>query len=205
MREIAVLDYGLGNLRSVARAIERVGGRAVVTADAATAMDADALVLPGVGAFGACMRNVRERGFEPVIMQAAAAGRPVLGVCLGLQILFDGSDEADEAGLGVIPGRVERLPSSVKVPHMGWNEVGWTRPHPVADRVPSGNHFYFGHSFAVPADNPATVGTAEHGRPFAAAVAAGSVLATQFHPEKSGQSGLAIYEWFVRQVKEVAA
>jgi glutamine amidotransferase len=202
---IAVLDYDLGNLRSVARAIERVGGRPVITADAEAAAAADALVLPGVGAFGVCMRNVTDAGFEPVIRDAIAVGRPVLGVCLGLQILFDGSDEADEPGLGVLPGRVERLPSAVKVPHMGWNEVEWTRPHPVADGTPSGSHFYFVHSYAVPADNPATVGTADHGRPFAAAVAAGSVFATQFHPEKSGPSGLAIYEWFVRQVKEVAA
>jgi imidazole glycerol-phosphate synthase subunit HisH len=202
---IAVLDYGLGNLRSVARAMERVGGHAVIAGDAEAAAAAEALVLPGVGAFGVCMRNLREAGFEPVILDAVEARRPVLGVCLGLQIMFEGSDEADEPGLGVIAGRVERLPSEVKVPHVGWNEVGWTRPHPVAEVAPSGAHFYFVHSFAVPGDNPATVGTADHGRPFAAAVAAGSIFATQFHPEKSGPSGLAIYEWFVRQVKEVAA
>jgi glutamine amidotransferase len=202
---IAVLDYGLGNLRSVARAIEHVGGRPMVTSDPLVAADADALVLPGVGSFGVCMRNVRAAGFEPVIRDAAGAGRPVFGVCLGLQILFEGSDEADEPGLGIFPGRVERLPATVKVPHMGWNEVAWTRPHPIADRVAAGSHFYFVHSFAVPADNPVTIGEAEHGRSFAAAVGQGSVFATQFHPEKSGPAGLALYEWFVRQVEEVAA
>jgi glutamine amidotransferase len=202
---IAILDYGLGNLRSVARAIERVGGRPLITPDANRAAAADALVLPGVGSFGVGMRNVRAAGFEPVIRDAVEGGRSVFGVCLGLQILFEGSDEADEPGLGIFPGRVERLPSTVKVPHMGWNEVAWTRPHAVSDLVPAGSHFYFAHSFAVPADNPVTVGEAEHGRPLAAAVGEGSVFATQFHPEKSAPAGLALYEWFVRQVEEVAA
>jgi glutamine amidotransferase len=202
---IAVLDYGMGNLRSVARAVERVGGRPVVTPDPEVAVRADALILPGVGAFGRCMRGVRSGGLEQAIHQVVASGRPVLGVCLGLQILFEGSDEGEDAGLGILPGRIERLAGAVKVPHMGWNRVEWTAEHPIAAAVPNGSHFYFVHSFALPADHPSAVGVTEYGRPFTAAVAVGNVFATQFHPEKSGEAGLALYEAFVRRVREVAA
>lgn len=196
---VAVLDYGMGNLRSVARALAHVGAEPEVTADAGEAMRADALVVPGVGHFGACMRNLRERGLDEPILAFAGSGRPVFGVCVGMQVLFEGSEEDPEPGLGLLPGRARRLPASVKVPHMGWNTVEWISPHPYVRDLPSGAYLYFVHSFA-PDVGPGTVGRTEHGRPFAAAVARDNVFATQFHPEKSGATGLAIYAAFVREV-----
>lgn len=199
---IAVLDYGMGNLRSVQRALERVGGRPEVTGDPARARRADALVVPGVGAFGACMSNLRGRGLDAVVLDAVAGDRPVLGVCLGMQVLFDSSEEGGGPGLGVLFGEVRRLAGSagVKVPHMGWNEVRWVGDHPLVRAVPSGTRFYFVHSFAPDPDPSFTVGVAEHGREFAAAVARRGLFATQFHPEKSGEAGLALYEAFVKEV-----
>jgi glutamine amidotransferase len=197
---IAVLDYGMGNLRSVARALAHVGGETEVTDDVRIARDADALVVPGVGHFGACMRSLRERGLDVVVEDVAKSGRPVFGVCVGMQILFDGSDEDPTAeGLGLMSGRSRRLPSTVKVPHMGWNTVEWTEAHRYVAGIPSGTRFYFVHSFAPGVAERTTIGVAEHGRPFAAAVATNNVFATQFHPEKSGDAGLAIYEAFVRE------
>ena len=198
---IAVLDYGMGNLRSVARAVAHVGGRAEVTDDAQAVRDADALVVPGVGHFGACMRNLRERGLDVVVKGVAASGRPVFGVCVGMQVLFDGSEEDPTAeGLGLIGGLSRRLPPTVKVPHMGWNTVRWSVAHAYVAGIPSETRFYFVHSYAPDAAGGTTVGVTEHGRPFAAAVAVGNVFATQFHPEKSGDAGLAIYEEFVKEV-----
>lgn len=198
---IAVLDYGMGNLRSVARALERVGGRVVVTAEPAVAQRADALVVPGVGAFSACMRNLHASGLADVIRGFATSSRPLLGVCLGMQVLFDSSEEGAGRGLGLLPGAVRRLPASVRVPHMGWNDVAWGSDHPFVRGIPHGTRFYFVHSYAVDAENRFAVGTAEHGRAFAAAVARDNVFATQFHPEKSGAAGLALYEAFVKEVR----
>jgi len=193
---VAVLDYGMGNLRSVARALEHVGGKPEVTGDPATALGAEALVVPGVGHFGACMRNLRERGLDHVLTTFAGSGRPVFGVCVGMQVLFASSEEDPDPGLGVFAGGSRRLPEGVKVPHMGWNTVEWLTPHPYTRDVPSGTRFYFVHSFA-PDVGPETIGQTEHGRPFAAAVARENVFATQFHPEKSGEPGLRLYESFV--------
>lgn len=195
---VAVLDYGMGNLRSVARALAHVGAEPEVTPDAGTALRADALVVPGVGHFGACMRNLRERGLDEVVLRFAESSRPVFGVCVGMQVLFEGSEEDPAPGLGLLPGRSRRLPEGVKVPHMGWNTVEWLAPHPYVRDVPSGAYLYFVHSFA-PDVGPETVGRTEHGRAFAAAVARANVFATQFHPEKSGATGLAIYAAFVRE------
>jgi len=197
---IAILDYGMGNLRSVARAIARVGGAGEVTADPQAARRADALVVPGVGAFGACMRGLEGSALDGVILEFAASGRPVLGVCLGMQVLFEGSEEDPDRGLGLLRGVVRRLPPSVKVPHMGWNDVRWTSDHPYVRGIPSGTPFYFVHSYAADAEPSIAVGETEYGRRFAAAVAHGSVFATQFHPEKSGDAGLALYEAFVKEV-----
>jgi glutamine amidotransferase len=196
---IAILDYGMGNLRSVARAIEHVGGKPDVTDDAETALGADGLVVPGVGHFGACMRNLRERGLDRVVTGFAAGGRPLFAVCVGLQVLLEGSEEALDPGLGVLEGRSRRLPADVKVPHMGWNTVRWTEPHPFVREVPTGTRFYFVHSYAPDMSPGTTVGATEHGRPFAAVVASTNVFATQFHPEKSGDPGLRLYEAFVRE------
>jgi glutamine amidotransferase len=198
---IAVLDYGMGNLRSVARAIEHVGGKPEVTEHADTALAADGLVVPGVGHFGACMRSLRRSGLDRVVREFATSGRPLFGVCVGMQVLFDGSEEADDEGLGLITGVARRLPSDVKVPHMGWNTVRWTEPHPYTVDVPTGSRFYFVHSYAPDIAVGTTVGATEHGRPFAAAVAMDHLFATQFHPEKSGEVGLRLYEGFVREIR----
>ena len=202
MSRIAILDYGMGNLHSVARAVARVGGDAQVATRPDEAAGADALIVPGVGAFGACMRALRESGFDATIREAVGADKLVFGVCLGLQVFYEGGDESpDEQGVGVLPGRVLRLEGGpgLKIPHMGWNEVTWTTDHPLTRAVPSGTRMYFVHSFAAPVDDALTVGVTEYGRPFSAAVAKGRLFATQFHPEKSGDAGLAIYEAFVKE------
>lgn len=200
---IAILDYGMGNLRSVERALAHVGAEAEITGDPTRALEADALVVPGVGHFGACMRGLAQQGLGDVVRRFAASGRPVFGVCVGMQILFEGSEEDDEPGLGILPGVCRRLAADpdrdVKVPHMGWNQVSWTGAHRYVADLPDGEGFYFVHSYA-PAVDERTVGASEHGRGFAAVVAQGNVFATQFHPEKSGQAGLHIYERFAKEV-----
>jgi glutamine amidotransferase len=196
---IAVLDYGMGNLLSVERALEHVGGAAEITGDAARVARADALVVPGVGHFGACMRELASRGLDTAVRDFAASGRPLFGVCVGMQVLLEGSEEDPEPGLAIVPGVSRKLPATVKVPHMGWNEVRWSVPHPYLEDVPSGTRFYFVHSYA-PDEGPESIGTSEHGRPFAAAVALRNIFATQFHPEKSGEAGLHIYGRFVKGV-----
>ncbi len=197
---IAVLDHGSGNLHSVSRALQHVGAGVRVVSDADAIGNADAVLIPGVGHFGQCARAVRDAGFEAPIRDAVAAGRPVIGVCVGMQVLFEGSDEDDEPGLGVLPGRVRRLPTSVRVPHMGWNTVSWAgRRHPFAADLDDGSSFYFVHSFA-PDLGPETVGATEHGRAFSSVVARDNVFATQFHPEKSGAVGLQLYANIVREV-----
>ena len=196
---IAVLDYGMGNLHSVARAVDRVGGDPDVIEDAGDVRTATALIVPGVGHFGTCMRALAERGLDRALREFVERGRPLFAVCLGMQVLFEGSDEGPEEGLGIIPGRSRRLPPEVKVPHMGWNDVEWVDPHPYVAGVPSGTKFYFVHSFAPDVVPGTTIGVSRYGRPFSAALAHGSVFATQFHPEKSGDAGLRIYESFVKE------
>jgi imidazole glycerol-phosphate synthase subunit HisH len=197
---IAVCDYGSGNLHSVARALTHVGADVRVVTSREEIGDADAIVVPGVGHFGQCVRAVRDAGFDNAILEAVDRDRPVIGVCVGMQILFEASDEDDEAGLAVLPGRVRRLPPAERVPHMGWNTVAWAgRRHPFTAGIDDGSSFYFVHSYATDL-GALTVGATEHGRPFSAVVARGSVFATQFHPEKSGETGLALYANIVREV-----
>ena len=196
---IAVLDYGMGNLHSVLRAVQKVGGKAEVTDDFDAAAKAAAVIVPGVGAFGACMAALSASGFIPLIRDLAAADRPVFGVCLGLQVFFEGSDEDPDEGIGVLPGRVLRLPDTVKVPHMGWNEVTFDLAHPYTKHLSDGERFYFVHSFAAEVSE-STVARTDYGGEFSAIVARGSVFATQFHPEKSSDAGLSIYEAFVKEV-----
>ncbi|MGZ8631641.1 MAG: imidazole glycerol phosphate synthase subunit HisH [Actinomycetota bacterium] len=193
---IAVVDYGSGNLHSVSRAIARVGGSALVTRDVSEIATADALVIPGVGHFGACMRAICHHGMDRAVEGFRTTGRPVFGVCVGMQVLFDGSDEDGEPGLGLLAGRVERLPDDVKVPHMGWNTVTFDGAHPYFEGLDDDTRFYFVHSYAPPVGET-TVATTTYGTPFAAAVALDNVFATQFHPEKSGEAGLHVYERFV--------
>jgi glutamine amidotransferase len=200
---IAILDYGMGNLLSVERALRRVGADGLITGDRSRALEADALIVPGVGHFGACMRGLVQQGLGTAVREFAASGRPVFGVCLGMQILFEASEEDREPGLGLLPGSCLRLEagesSDVKVPHMGWNEVSWTGVHPYVADLSDGERFYFVHSYA-PAVGAHTVGATEHGSRFTAVVARDNVFATQFHPEKSGDAGLHIYERFAKEV-----
>jgi glutamine amidotransferase len=196
---VAVLDYGSGNLHSVSRALAHVGADVRVV-DRASDVNGDAVLIPGVGHFGQCARALRAAGFEAPIRTSVDAGRPVIGVCVGMQILFEASEEDAEPGLGILPGAVRRLPQTVRVPHMGWNSVAWAgRRHPFVADIPDQTSFYFVHSYA-PDIGADAVGATEHGRAFASVVARDNVFATQFHPEKSGEAGLQLYANIVREV-----
>ena len=196
---ISILDYGMGNLRSVAKAVDRAGGQPVTTSDLGDAVGADAMVVPGVGAFGACMDGLKEHGLDRSVREFAETDRPLLGVCLGMQVLFDRSEEGDVEGLGILPGNVVRLPSDVKVPHMGWNTVAWTGTHALTEGLIGESTFYFVHSYAcVPEQGDVTVGETDYGIRFAAAIGRDNVFATQFHPEKSGDAGIEIYRNLVK-------
>jgi glutamine amidotransferase len=207
MTTIVVVDYGMGNLRSVAKALEHVApkARVVVSGDPATVRAADRVVFPGQGAMPDCMRHLDASGLRAAVLEAAR-DKPLFGVCIGEQMLFDSSEEGDTAGLGVLPGRVVRFASGLraadgarlKVPQMGWNRVAQARPHPLWAGVPDGAYFYFVHSYhAVPADPSVTVGTTEYGLRFTCVVARDNIFATQFHPEKSAANGLRLYANFV--------
>ena len=196
---IGVCDYGVGNLRSVERAIEAAGATAVVSADATALERCDGIVLPGVGAFGPASLRLRESGMADLVTRYAEQRRPVLGVCLGHQLLFGDSDEGEGGrGLGLVPGRVMRItPSGLKVPHMGWNTLRCTLPSPLLDGVHDGAFMYFVHSYAAADAEPRdVVATTEYGGTIVAVVHRGSVMGTQFHPEKSGRAGLRIYANF---------
>ncbi len=199
---IAIVDYGMGNLRSVQKAFERVGYPAVVTRDPARIAAAAGVVLPGVGAFGACMENLRAYGLAEAVRRAIERGTPFFGICLGMQLLFEESDEFGPVrGLGLLPGRVVRFPEQrgLKVPHMGWNRIRILREVPYFDGVAEGSFVYFVHSFYVaPADPSLAVAVTEHGLRFASAVARGNLFATQFHPEKSQRVGLQLLANFGR-------
>jgi len=203
---IVVVDYGAGNLRSVARALARVGAEPLVSDDPRELERAAGVVLPGVGAAGDTMENLRSRGFVEPLLEFIASGRPFFGVCMGLQALFEWSEEGGgQECLAVLPGRVRRFPDGLglKVPHMGWNTVTWRGTHPVIESIPDGSYFYFVHSFfAEPAEEELVLGATEYGVEFASMVARGNVVATQFHPEKSGSLGLRLYENFTRWVQE---
>jgi glutamine amidotransferase len=199
---IAVVDYGIGNLRSAEKALQHLGVDAALTSDVRSIEGADAVVLPGVGAFGACMQALRSARLEGATRAAATDGRPFLGICIGMQMLFDGSDETpDVTGLGVVLGRVTRLPATVRLPQMGWNTLevaSWSR---LGAGLADPAWLYFVHSFAPEPDDDAVVAAwCEYGRRFAAAIEAGPVWATQFHPEKSSAVGLQMLDNFVGAV-----
>ncbi len=192
---VAVLDYGIGNLRSAEKALQRMGADARLTADPAVVADAAGVVLPGVGAFGACMRALRGAGLEDLALGAVASGRPFLGICVGMQLLFDASEEQPgERGLGVVPGMVRWIPPGVKRPQMQWNQLCLQQPEDVMFAGLGASPWcYFVHSLHGVPDDPAVVAaTCDYGVSLTAAVRIGNVFATQFHPEKSGASGLQL-------------
>jgi glutamine amidotransferase len=197
---IAVVDYGIGNLRSAEKALQHLGADARLTPDAADIASADAVVLPGVGNFGACMRALRARGLESVTAEAATDGRPFLGICVGMQMLFDGSDESPDAkGLGVVAGRITRLPNTVRLPQMGWNTLEARAGVQLLVGLPDPPWCYFVHTFAPePTDENVVAAWCDYGRRFAAAVEIGPMWATQFHPEKSGAVGMTMLANFVK-------
>ncbi len=199
---IGVVDYGMGNRRSVVKAFQHVGGDPVLTSDEAALESADGLVVPGVGAFPEAMRRLRAAGLDALVRERAAAGVPVIGLCLGMQLLFERSEEWEGAeGLGLLPGGVVRLEPGpgLKLPHIGWNLVSWRRPSPLLDGLPERAAFYHVHSFVPePADDDVTLGVGEYGVPFTSFVERGSVFGAQCHPEKSSAHGLRLLENFVR-------
>ncbi|MCJ0765013.1 imidazole glycerol phosphate synthase subunit HisH [Variovorax terrae] len=214
MKTVAVVDYGMGNLRSVSQAVQAAaegsGYEVIVTARPEAVRAAERVVLPGQGAMPDCMRELRESGLQDSVLEAAA-GKPLFGVCVGMQMLLDRSDEGPEGvgtpGLGLIHGEVVRFElagrlqpdgSRYKVPQMGWNQVRQARPHPVWGEVPDNSYFYFVHSFyARPSDARHSAGEADYGGRFTAAIARDNIFATQFHPEKSADHGLALYRNFL--------
>ena len=210
MKTVAVVDYGMGNLRSVAQAVLHVargsGFEVVVSSRPEDVRTADRIVLPGQGAMPDCMRSLRESGLQEALIEASRS-KPLFGVCVGEQMLFDWSEEGDTPGLGLLPGKVIRFQlegkrqedgSRFKVPQMGWNQVFQTQPHPIWDGVPDASYFYFVHSYyARPSDARHSAGQADYGTRFTAAVARDNIFATQFHPEKSADQGLALYRNFL--------
>ena len=199
--EIAVINYGAGNLRSVVKAFEHIGYPATVTTDPRKVMAADGVVLPGVGAAGDTMTNLRARGMVDAIATVIAKKRPFFGVCIGLQVLFERSEEDGAECLGLLGGYVRRLPAGVKVPHMGWNQVRLAESHPLFHGIADDSYFYFVHSYyADPTEQSAVVGLTDYGATFASALAKGNLVGTQFHPEKSGSLGLQLYRNFVQRV-----
>jgi glutamine amidotransferase len=195
---IAVIDYGGGNVGSLLAALERRGASFALTEDPGDVERAEAAILPGDGAFAATMDALRERGLDGAIHRTIAAGRPFLGICVGMQVLFASSDEyGGAAGLGIVPGRVRRFTRAPRVPHMGWNDLVIERTHPFVDGLASGAWAYFLHSYRV-AESDALVASCEYGERFAAVVARDNVMATQFHPEKSRTTGARLLDNFLR-------
>ena len=196
--KLVVIDYDSGNLRSVTRAIESQGVVPLVTGDPNHVDGADALVLPGVGSGPAAMTALEDRGLVPPIKEFIDSGKPFLGICLGLQLLMDRTEEGDSRCLGVARGHTKLLPSGQKVPHMGWNNVHFQIQHPLLNGIPQDSYFYFVHSYYANPENPnAVAGTTEYGIPFCSIYSEGNLVATQFHPEKSGSLGLRLYKNFI--------
>jgi imidazole glycerol-phosphate synthase subunit HisH len=197
--KVVVVDYGAGNLHSVSRAVVNAGTRPLVTSNPAYLNDAEAIIVPGVGAAADTMANLRASGFVEPIREYISSGRPFLGVCMGQQALFSVSEEGGEHEcLGILAGRVVRLPEGLKVPHMGWNQVRIVGPHPIFEGISDGSHFYFVHSYyPQPKDPSIVIGETEYGVTFPSVIARDNIVATQFHPEKSGETGLRMYANFL--------
>lgn len=198
MSQVAIIDYGVGNLRSVEKAFAAMGCEAVVSSDIDVLRRAERLVLPGVGAFASCMKALRERGFDSLVQERAAAGRPLLGICVGMQMLFEVSDEFGKTrGLGLLPGRVRRFETELVVPQVGWNRIHQRRAHPLFAGVADGAFCYFVHSFyCEPETADLVVGDTEYGVNYASVVAQQNICGVQFHPEKSQHVGLQMLKNF---------
>ena len=195
---IAIIDYGVGNLRSVEKAFTSQGIEAVVTSDEKILRKADKLVLPGVGAFKACMDGLKAREFDELVLEAARSGKPIIGLCVGLQMMFDeGHEFGVHKGLGLMPGRVVKFPEKLRVPHIGWNQVEFKRNHAVFNQLRSQTFFYFVHSFYVEADDPVCVlGETDYGMRYASICGRDNIVGVQFHPEKSQTAGLKLLKNF---------
>ncbi len=196
---IVLVDYGMGNLRSVEKALQKIGGNVKLSQDPDDVRRAAKLVLPGVGAFGDAMKNLKKRGLDVAIKEEVAAGKPFLGICLGLDLLFEESDEHGlHRGLGLLPGRVELLPTRLKIPHIGWNRIAIQKQSRLLQGVPNGSYFYFVHSYiVVPQKDSDILCTTEYGCEFVSAVERDNISAFQFHPEKSSTLGLTILQNYV--------
>jgi glutamine amidotransferase len=195
---IAIADYGIGNLGSVTKAFRHVGAEVRLAGDPSALRQAEALVLPGDGAFGAALAEIERRGLLPALREAVAAGKPLLGICVGMQLLFEESEEHGRfRGLGLLPGRVRRFEGDLPVPHMGWNRLHTRQGHPILTGVPEGAHVYFVHSYFCDAPADVVVASSDYGRDFPAIVGRRSILGIQFHPEKSQDVGLRIVANFV--------
>lgn len=198
---IVIVDYVAGNLRSVANAISRLGYPAKITSRPADLLDAQAIILPGVGAAADTMANLERFGLTGPIQQLITEDRPFFGVCIGLQVLFTSTEEGGgHRCLDVIPGQVKRLPPGLKVPHMGWNQVKQKAAHPLFSGIPDEANFYFVHSYYAEPDDPALIaGETDYGLPICSVIIRGNLVATQFHPEKSGEHGLKLYDNFLKK------
>ena len=197
--KLAIVDYGIGNLGSASKAFRHVGAEAVLSGDPAVLREADTLVLPGDGAFGAAMDELRRRDLLPVLREAVERGRTLLGICVGMQLLFEHSEEhGSHRGLGLLPGRVRRFRGDLPVPHMGWNRLRRRQPHPLLDGLADGAYVYFVHSYFCEASSDVVIASSDYGVDFAAIVGRGNVIGVQFHPEKSQAVGLRMIENFVR-------
>lgn len=201
IHRVAIIDYGAGNLRSVVNAIARLGFDWTVTTDPGEALKAQAVILPGVGAAADTMRQMDASGMSQAVRRIVAEDRPFFAVCIGLQVLFETTEEGGRVRcLGLVPGKVKRFPPGLKVPHMGWNQVRQTTAHPVFDGIPDQTNFYFVHSYYCQPDDPAMVAaTTQYGIDYCSMIARGNMIATQFHPEKSGEYGLQMYSNFLRR------
>jgi imidazole glycerol-phosphate synthase subunit HisH len=200
---VAVLDYGVGNLHSAAKALDRAGAEVRVVPTVEAAAGAAGLVVPGVGAYGACLSGLASAGGAAAVAGWLAGGRPLLGICVGMQLLFEASEEGPVGdGVGVVPGKIRRLGGRVKIPHIGWDEVTVRPGSRLFAGLGAGTRFYFVHSYAPEPDGEAVAAVCHYGGRFAAAIEHGNLFGTQFHPEKSGRAGLALLANFVTQVRQ---
>ncbi len=198
---IGIVDYQAGNLRSVQKALEKFGARVLISSEKQDLLNSDAIVFPGQGACDSSMQNLKKKSLDEVLIRLIKDQVPFLGICLGLQLLLENSEEGIEDCLGVIQGNVKKFTPGLKVPHMGWNQVEWRIDHPVFKNIPTNQNFYFVHSYyADPVDNSIVAGVTQYGQEFCSAVTFDNVIATQFHPEKSGSLGLQIYDNFIQFV-----